>query len=327
MKNLRKTSILFVLIISSILLSCKTTSTPSSPVLDINPGEEISTATDLMDNSRESINESSEQIDEALAEILKSAGSIRQGTPPDLESFIFPKIGNIEKQSGTIKEQNKQIRSMTFQLSEARTKMLIAADKITQIKDQVDRIAKERDQIAKERDAAIAAQKDATQKVLKWLIVACVIGGGVSIALMVFGNMAVGSMLLAGCIGTLVLAIAVEQYLEWIAIGGLVVIGIAALYAVYEIYRRQKALKEVVETAEVAKRKLPPEEREKLFGYRESPGMAMSIQSKPTEKLVQGIRKQLKKNWDHVIDDEDSKSMDKHIREERERKERINRIN
>ena len=323
MRHFKQYFILTVLAISCLLVSCKSTQTVTSDYVDISPLPEIKKVDEAVKQVEEDLPESADSIEEAVNNIRAAADSIRSHVPLEVQPIVEPDVTEIKDQSDVIDAQTIQLREMSSKLATARALMLVSVDKVEQMDKQVKRILKERDQLKKERDAAVAAQKDATRKTLRWLIVICVIGGGASVALMIFGSFAVGSTLLAGCAATLTLAIAVDQYLEWIAIGGLVVIAAAIAYAIYQMYSRKKALQEVVQTTEIAKRNLPPEERRRLFGYREEPGLAMAIQSKPTEKMVESIRKELKKSWDHITNDEDSKKMDDYERDRLDRQHRV----
>lgn len=309
MKN--KLMLFICLVLSTFaILSCKS-DPPNVEKIDIRP--EIT-------GSQEKIEAAQGQIEDSTYTIEQSAESIKS-IVTSLTSFLrkqdIPDILKIESQTTQINEkadvilfENEKIRLLDSQLEESKTQLELALSKFKTVESQIVSLAKERETLIKERDKALRANENATLKLLRWLIISCVIGCGISVALMVYGNFAIGSMLFAGSAGTMGLAIAIEQYFEWIALGGLITIGLAAVYAIYELYKRQKALKEVVETTEIAKRKLPTEERVKVFGYREEPGLAKVIQSEPTERLVNSIRKQMKDSWSHTIDDTDAKSMD-----------------
>lgn len=125
-----------------------------------------------------------------------------------------------------------------------------------------------------------------------------IIGGAV---LMIFVTKK-GGLLLMG-IGVLVVAVsaALTMYLEYVAIAGLVILGMALASLVgYGIYmavksnRAEKAVAEQTELLEVVKQDLSDESRKEIFGDGMKRGIADQIQSKGTAKRVAKQRATMK---------------------------------
>ncbi len=125
-----------------------------------------------------------------------------------------------------------------------------------------------------------------------------VIGGAV---LMIFVTKK-GGLLLMG-IGVLVIAVsaALTMYLEYVAIAGLVILGMALASLVgYGIYlavksnNAEKAVAEQTELLEVVKQDLSEESRKEIFGDGIKRGLADEIQSKSTSKRVAAQRRAMK---------------------------------
>jgi len=111
-----------------------------------------------------------------------------------------------------------------------------------------------------------------------------------------------GGLLLMG-IGVLVVAVsaALTMYLEYVAIAGLVILGLALASLVgYGIFlavksnRAEKAVEEQTELLEVVKQDLSEESRKEIFGDGMKRGLADQIQSKSTSKRVAAQRAAMK---------------------------------
>ena len=111
-----------------------------------------------------------------------------------------------------------------------------------------------------------------------------------------------GGLLLMG-IGVLVVAVsaALTMYLEYVAIAGLVILGLALASLVgYGIFmavksnRAEKAVAEQTELLEVVKQDLSDESRKQIFGDGMKRGLADQIQSKSTSKRVAAQRAAMK---------------------------------
>lgn len=125
-----------------------------------------------------------------------------------------------------------------------------------------------------------------------------IVGGGV-LAIFVTKK---GGLLLAGVGGiTVAAAAALTMYLEWVALAGLIAIGLAVLTAIaYGTYlvaksrNAEKAVAEQTQLVEIMKQDLPEESKQEIFGRGVRPGLADSLQSKATAKRVAMHREKMK---------------------------------
>jgi len=131
-----------------------------------------------------------------------------------------------------------------------------------------------------------------------------VIGIGLGAALIFFGHLTMGSGLVVLSVTVVVLGVVIDKYYDWIALGGVVVVAIAVGFIIYQFFIREKAVEEVVETAEVAKKKLNYADRKIIFGEGVEPGMAVTLQSKSTEHLVNRVRRKKKHRWEPTVTEE-----------------------
>lgn len=240
-------------------------------------------------------------IGDATSSIDDEATSINTEADKITDPAYSEETGNIKDSAGKILAANESIKKNNDTLAQDNIKLDDAVNDVEKMEDFAKKSDDARVQAEEERDKAIAKANDATRNMLRWLIACCIIGVGASVAMMVFGNFKTGSIILVGCGTVLVLAVAVDKYLVYIAIAGLVLLAACVGFLIYQIILRNKAVDEVIHTTEIAKTKLLPEDRKKIFGYREEPGMAYTIQSKSTEDLVEKARKRFKKSWEPTV--------------------------
>ena len=93
-------------------------------------------------------------------------------------------------------------------------------------------------------------------------------------------------MAAGGCGLVLMIAIFVNQFILYLAIGGGILLLLMAGILLYNIYIKNKAFSEVVETVEATKTKLPSDKKAELFGEDGQTGIMDSIQSPETIKMV-----------------------------------------
>ena len=135
-----------------------------------------------------------------------------------------------------------------------------------------------------------------------------VIGGAV---LMIFVTKK-GGLLLMG-MGVLVIAVsaALTMYLEYVAIAGLVILGLAlsslvgyGIYMAVKSNRAERAVAEQTELLEVVKQDLSDESRKEIFGDGMKRGLADQIQSKSTAKRVAAQRAIMKERIEPTFKNE-----------------------
>ena len=249
----------------------------------------------------EKIKSSFDIIEKEAHSIEGSVGVIRDVLTDDVKPEVNDPLDNIYRSAGVIKGQAGEIAIARGLLAKSQTELLAVKKKIEQIEKEAQGILDAKIKAEKQRDEALEREKDATAKMLRWLIVICVIGVGLSVPLAMFGSPLAGMGLGASSIAILVVAITVNVYLDYIAIVGLVLIGLAAAMLIYKMLIKDKAIREVVQTVEAAKQSLPAEERKRIFGDGAVPGLAFQMQSSSTEQVVQGVRSRMKNMWEETI--------------------------
>jgi|DEB0MinimDraft_10_1074344.scaffolds.fasta_scaffold14675_3 hypothetical protein len=136
---------------------------------------------------------------------------------------------------------------------------------------------------------------------LVWVFVIgfLVVIGGAAVAF--FVGRKLGISILAIGVVTLGFGAAATFYLKWIAITGFVLIGIGVLttiglliYGVFEDRKKKKKLAQAtidnVKLVEAVKENIPDDLRTKFFGEGSIPGVAQSIQTEDTQKIVAKVR-------------------------------------
>lgn len=117
-----------------------------------------------------------------------------------------------------------------------------------------------------------------------------VVGGGV---VMIFASKKAGLLMIGVGVITVTAAAALTMYLEWVALAGLIALGLAAVttigYGTYFVAKgrnAEKAVTEQTQLVEIMKQDLPEEAKKEIFGVGVRPGLADSIQSKATAKRI-----------------------------------------
>ena len=134
-----------------------------------------------------------------------------------------------------------------------------------------------------------------------WLVPGAILGVAAAVFLAVHGKLKLALALAAACGVGLWLSVSVFSHFNLIGYFGLA-IPIAILgYAIYKAKKDHKelevdrrAIPELIETAELTKDRMPTVEKIEVFGDTDDSGLAGTIQSPETEKLVAEVRKNLK---------------------------------
>lgn len=316
MRN-NKFGVLLAIVFSLCALSCQEPQAPK-PFTDYQAGTKVSEAADEVRTTREGMVESAGVIQEETKSIRIDTSEIEKKVPKESKPQIDGHIKNINDSTKSIDHQSLAILTLEEQLMHSQTKILEAETNISEMEDATKAAIKsatvaekEQQKLHKQVNELKTDQKNAAKKMIHWLIVSCIIGGGIAIALAFFGHWAIGGTLGLACGATLTLAITVEAYFDYIAYGGLFILGLGVAIMIYQLFVKRKAFEEVVHTTELAKDKLDPANRSKIFGDRTEPGLASVIQNKMTEKQVRQQRKQLKNQWGSILDkDRESVTLD-----------------
>ena len=159
---------------------------------------------------------------------------------------------------------------------------------------------KERDDLTIALEKAEEARDSALHKMLQWLIIGCIVGCGAFIVLFFYTGSKGGLVAAGGCGVVLIIAIFVNKYIVYLAIGGGVLLLIMAGLLLYNIYIKNKAFKEVVDTVEVAQDNMTEENIDKIFGKNGQTGIMDSIQSKSTMELVKKEKTKMASLWSYA---------------------------
>lgn len=261
--------------------------TPSNTILpDQNTQEDIKKAREIIKDSSNSIKDSSGEIVKEAEIIKEETTQVGGKVPSEVKMIIDPHLVKVQESSTAIIKEAHKIDKATAILFSTDNILLTVSGKVDKTEDALKTVEKERDAAAMARDKAIEERDSQMHKALRWLIVGCIVLAGLFGVLFVFYGSKLGLMGAAACVVVMAMAIFVEAYFAYLAIfGGVIVIGLIGVVG-YNMWVQKKALKECVDTVEVAKDNLAPETRNKLFGGNNETGIMDSIQSKTTMDLV-----------------------------------------
>jgi len=247
------------------------------PVLNIE--EDVEKTQKTIKENTTIIKESSDNIIKETESITKEADEVQGKIPQDIKPEIDPHIDSI-------KESSNSIASSTEKINKANTNLLATDVTLEEVKKKAKTSDKILLKITEERDEAIKAKNDQMQKMLRWVIVASIIGaGGLGVFGFLYGNKLSLTLSLV-CIVVMSIAIFVSTYLIYIIIfGGIILIALIGLL-VYNIIAQKKAFSQVVETVEIVKTGLSTDKKEELFGKDGQTGIMDSIQNPTTINLV-----------------------------------------
>tara|TARA_Y100000310_G_scaffold345691_1_gene468320 strand:- start:1683 stop:2588 length:906 start_codon:yes stop_codon:yes gene_type:complete len=299
MKKILQSSLIIMAFCSGLLISCN--GHKVDPFTDIDVGRSIDQVRENVSDASGIVGDSSESIRKDASTIKDEAQLVSEKVPVKSKPQVKPHLATIVKTSDHIIKSTIELDKANSKLGSALSELGTAEAKVKEIQDEYKRAVKETEAAIEARDKAIAREKVATKRLLNFLIIACVIAFGIGVTLMFFKHYTTGGGIAIASIATMVLAVAVVQYLEWIAIGGLIIIGLAVAYLAYQFFLRQKAIEEVVQTTEIAKRSMPEDKQKEVFGDGPDIGKAYVIQSSSTEKLVNKVRKQQRDQWEPTV--------------------------
>ena len=251
-------------------------------------------ATVLQDASKEGANETT-RIESATKATIEAGQSIQKESE---------EIGR-STESVDVQKRSDSIGRLAAGIVAEQGKIQTSIEDIRRVMSTLPRIASDivslQKKIQKLEDQQDAAKQESMRKLYGYLVWFWVIGfvmliGGGFLTLYA---KRVGGMLLGIGLLTVGFASAAHFYFQQIAMIGLVAIvaGIIVtvgviVWLIIESNRKEKAVKELVPVVEEAKKALPPETKETIFGDK---GIANALQSSSTQKLVAQVRKGLVK--------------------------------
>jgi hypothetical protein len=244
---------------------------------------------------------------------------IRQKILSDIQKVKLNLI-QLKANIKTLKDNNEDLFDIMSEMQSVDVKLKSAKSSIEFLKSEIADYVNKIERLEKENKRLNSKSSEYLNYV--WGLLA-VIG-----TLVLIGSLAMGwftgnwkAGIAGAALGILVIAVAsaLIVYFEYIAVGGLVLIGgvsvLASLIGVIIWWKKKKmkegegdkekvkkALEEVVETTEITKDHLNQKDKDKLFGKGATPGVINSIQNPETKKMVSEIRQKNKTNWEPIID-------------------------
>lgn len=251
-----------------------------------------------------------EEATEHMIEVLD--GATDEQLAPEIEEPLRIDVATIDESADSIRESAAEIIDYAALLRAETEKLRLALEALDSVNQEAHESVSDIEQLEvniadlesqlSEQEAELKRQ--AVRRLYTYLGGMFAIGFLMVIAgavLMIFVTKK-GGLLLMG-IGVLVITVsaALTMYLEYVAIAGLVILGLALLSLVgYGIYmavksnRAERAVAEQTELLEVVKQDLSDESRKEIFGDGMKRGLADDIQSKSTTKRVAAHRATLR---------------------------------
>jgi hypothetical protein len=268
---------------------------------EVNTVKDIEEAKKTVEKSSNIIEESSKEISTEANKITTEATKVQSKVPKEVKIIIDPHLNSIKESSTAILEETTIINKASAKLVGATSLLDSAVKKVIIIENALDDMTKERDAALKALAKAEADRDSALHKAIRWLILASIVGAA---ALGVFGLMYGSKMCLtlsAVCIVIMSMAIFIEAYFVYLAIGGgiilLALLGLLIYNVVSERMKSAKAIKEIVDTVEITQEHLSDDDRIKLFGGRGKTGIMDGLQSKSTMELIQKEKSKMSNLW------------------------------
>ncbi len=282
-----KTKILFMLFLFLFVLSgCDLFNHNNTDVPDLKIQEDIKSAQNAVEKSSIIIKKSSDEITKEAISIKKEADKTSNALPLKEREKVDPHLSSIKESSDAIIEDTYDINKATAELSSVNSLLNNAEEKIIAVESTLKKVETERDTAIEERDKALIDKNSQMQKMLQWLVIACIVGAGLCVvAFFMFGSK-MGIVGAGACVLVLTLASFVQAYFAYLAIaGGLILLALLGVL-IWSVILQKKAFSQVVDTVEVTKNGLSPAKKEELFGKDGEIGLMNKIQSPSTINLV-----------------------------------------
>lgn len=216
-----------------------------------------------------------------------------------------------ETVEGHIKNINKEtndLRDYSQDLSEMSKKLEVEQKKIDDLTEHASYLEGDQSKLKKQIEDLKNENKRLLSKMLAWLAAACVAGIGICVFIVFLTQNKLAIFGAIGCAVTMCVAVAVSALMTWIAYVTAGVFVLASIFASYYVWRniinkkqeikskseeitnKDKAIEEIVQTGELAKKYMSPEARFHVFGDSLEPGKVNHIQSDFTKAVVRKIR-------------------------------------
>jgi len=220
--------------------------------------------------------------------------SILDTEHPGSRTSVEPQLDAIDSEAQGLRNDSAELKVAQERLTDVENQLVVEQDRINSLTGDFAN-ANSKIQSLEEENREL---KDKANRLFKekmaWIGVISVFGIGVSVMLIFFTRSGVATMVALGFAATLGISIAVSLYMQYIAWVTIAVVAVTAVgvigYLVWRQITENKTVDELVRTGEVTKDYLTQEARDHIFGRGAEPGVADSIQSKGTKRLVQEIR-------------------------------------
>jgi len=272
--------IIILILVGSIVGCSSSTKTPSDKEIPKN----LEQAEKVIKESAEGISSSADKITEHTDNINNEVNEIKSQPPETPVSNVGENVNKIEENSKKIEDLANKIKLLSNDLNVARSQLKEASDK-------AESLQKEFNELNDKYQELIMEQTAARNKMLYGIVFMGIIGFGISAGLLVFGA---GKLGVAGMVGSISVATAATIYQdEWENIGtiGGIVLLLIVVFAIYHFWKQRRATHQVVQTAEIMKERLDPEDKKELFGTETEPGKINMLQDKDTKNVVKKLRK------------------------------------
>jgi hypothetical protein len=289
-----------------ILTGCPGPGVKNDPVIDMHTGKTILDAQkDVSQHSKEMLTASG--AIKSKAENIKTNAVFIETQIPDKSSSASESLTKIKTNSDEIISQTNVLDVGSASLTETAAYLVGATKEVGIIegslldaKKDVQILIKDKKKLEEERDKAIADRDSAVHKMLTYLIIGSILGSiGFSFAFFIYGSK-LGMFGGAICAITLIVSIFIQSYFQYIAIAGGIIFILLIIMLFIGLIRNKKAIKELVDTVEVAKDNMDPEEKEKVFGTATDKGIMDMIQSSSTQEFVKKVKTNLPSLWQYI---------------------------
>jgi ABC-type multidrug transport system fused ATPase/permease subunit len=247
-----------------------------------------------------SLSKIADETESRAGTIEGHADNISAAISPETKSIIDPDIKGIKNETKEMRSDSSEMKVLAQKLEQISSDLAKEQKKI----DASEKNAKEYKKKIIEQTEEITKLKNENtkmiQNMLAWVSVLCVIGIGISLLIGFVLRTPVAFLVASGCAATLGVSIAVTIYMKSIGLVAIICMGVgllvASVYVIMQIINRDKVVKDLVDTNEIAKQNLTAENKKKVFGGDDKPGLVEEIQSPITKQFVAKIRSVSKKN-------------------------------
>jgi len=299
---MKKSLIISLLIGTFFLTGCSLFQTPQKPTqfMELKTEQDLKDASSKIEKNTKIIENKTENIVKESTNIQNKTAEVQAKIPEQTIPIITPHLDSIKQSSKTIIDDTLAIEKANIDLGTAKELIKTAEDKVATTNKLLEKLVSERDSAIEREKIAIEKKDSQIHKMLQWLIVACIVGVGVSIVVFFMSGSKLGITGAAACGVVLVVAIAIETYFVYFAIaGGVLLIGVVG-FLIYNVWVQRKALNEVVDTVEVTKDNLASDVKEKIFGAGDDNGIMKKIQSPSTMRIVKQTKSKLPNLWEYA---------------------------